>query len=231
MLADAFDLQVLEDAELVDVDGLYDNLVGLRPSALVHLAFAAPAQDVGERVGCAVQRALERLRAPLLSVCVDVPRALLTQPGAGACQAGWLEPDRILVHERFARHVLVLERVKDLQKARVWQYDVGPVDGTPPPAGAMSGMEVHQAVTAFVLASIVDKAQPSAPAPRIFAAYLQDFWAVLGPYQAARDAGIQTQRVFCLLTVCGAAGWRWPSRLFLPACAACRECRHVAEHA
>jgi hypothetical protein len=216
VLADAFDLQVLEDAELVDVDGLYDNLVGLRPSALVHLAFAAPAQDVDERVGCAVQRALERLRAPLLFVCVDVPRALLALPGAGACQAGWLKPDRMLVHERFAHHVLVLERVNDLQHALVWQYAVGPADGAPPPTGA--DMEVHQAVAAFVLASIVDKVAPSAPSPRISAAYLQDFWAVLGPYQAARDAGVQTQRLFCLPTVCGAAAWRWPSTIFARVC-------------
>ena len=158
MLDDVFNLQVLSEDETIDSKDLYDSMMNLRPHAVLYLVFGAPAHPVGARAN--LQQALERLRIPLISVCLEVPPALLASTSDGCmCEPVALQPDLILVHGRFDSLVRVWHRTPSRDSFLSWQYETAPHDSS------RSDASIYQAVIVCIHSSVVKSANDTRKPP------------------------------------------------------------------
>lgn len=196
LLEDNFNVQILEDEELVDSTELYRNLVQLSPSVIVHLVFGAPVQEVGPEVGCAVQQVITRLGIPLLSICLDVPRAVLTQEEDHGvwCWSGLQgasQVDVMLVHQRFTTRVRVWERDTASPDGILWYYDAAP-HGDDEWSSLEEDMRIYQIVVALIISCVLDigSQQLTAATAR---AHLESH-PYLAHYLAARNGGKRDER-------------------------------------
>lgn len=179
LLSEEFNVQILFEEELRHGATLYDNLVSLGPSAVLQVVFAAPS-DADEERDCGLQRALDQLHVPLISVCLEVPPAMLAAQGTGACDPAWLDPDVVLLNARFSTLVEIWER-----RSVAWHYDTAALA---PSTGEDTQMSVYKAVAALIHVAVLNLKieadalklpTPAMPSQRHIALYL-----------AARSAGL-----------------------------------------
>ena len=157
LLDGAFKVEVLEHEELVegvwDSAALYENLVTLHPSVVLHLVYAGSVQVV-ERVRASVQRTLAYLKIPMVSVCLELPNAG-TDDRACACESAGITPDLLLVNERFSSRVLIWQKGPE-DASREWAYDA--CDAASNASASSSEGCVHQTVMALIHFAVVEAA-------------------------------------------------------------------------